>query len=553
MVRLSDDQLNSLGREALVIIVASLQDQIESIQSQLDSANAMLSDNNRQIELLTEQIRIMNQRQFGRKSESALGEPDGQLNLFDMFNEAEFLTKPDAPEPEITEVIISSYKRSKTKGKRDIDLDGLPARIFDHTLSKEELAEQFPEGYKELPEEIYKRLHIIPETFIVDEHHVHVYASKKNTGVIIRAPRPVDLFRNSIATAPLVASIINGKYVNALPLERQSKAFKCNGINLPSNTLANWVINSSDAYLSLIYDRLHELIYSNKVIHADETPAKVMRIDGKKIVNGKKTYMWVYRNSPSSKSPPIVLFDWQPSRRADHPREFLKDFSGTVVTDGYQVYHKLGKERPDLNVAGCWIHTRRPFADFIKSLKRKTDAKGTIAQEAYDLITEMMHIDNGFDDLSPSDRKKQRQKHLRERVDAYFEWVKLKYTQVTHNSAIGKALAYSIHQEQYLRKFLDDGNIPMDNNCAEQAIRPFTVGRKNFVIIESDKGAKASAVLYSLAETAKANQLNTYKYFELLLSEIPKHMDDTNLKFLDELMPWSSRIQNECPSLIKQS
>ncbi len=553
MVRLSDDQLNSLGREALVIIVASLQDQIESIQSQLDSANAMLSDNNRQIELLTEQIRIMNQRQFGRKSESALGEPDGQLSLFDMFNEAEFLTKPDAPEPEITEVIISSYKRSKTKGKRDIDLDGLPARIFDHTLSKEELAEQFPEGFKELPEEIYKRLHIIPETFIVDEHHVHVYASKKNTGVIIRAPRPVDLFRNSIATAPLVASIINGKYVNALPLERQSKAFKCNGINLPSNTLANWVINSSDAYLSLIYDRLHELIYSNKVIHADETPAKVMRIDGKKIVNGKKTYMWVYRNSPSSKSPPIVLFDWQPSRRADHPREFLKDFSGTVVTDGYQVYHKLGKERPDLNVAGCWIHTRRPFADFIKSLKRKTDAKGTIAQEAYDLITEMMHIDNGFDDLSPSDRKKQRQKHLRERVDAYFEWVKLKYTQVTHNSAIGKALAYSIHQEQYLRKFLDDGNIPMDNNCAEQAIRPFTVGRKNFVIIESDKGAKASAVLYSLAETAKANQLNTYKYFELLLSEIPKHMDDTNLKFLDELMPWSSRIQNECPSLIKQS
>ncbi len=450
-------------------------------------------------------------------------------------------------------MIISSYKRSKTKGKRDIDLDGLPARIFDHTLSKEELAEQFPEGFKELPEEIYKRLHIIPETFIVDEHHVHVYASKKNTGVIIRAPRPVDLFRNSIATAPLVASIINGKYVNALPLERQSKAFKCNGINLPSNTLANWVINSSDTYLSLVYDRLHELIYSNKVIHADETPAKVMRIDGKKIVNGKKTYMWVYRNNPSSKSPPIVLFDWQPSRRADHPRDFLKNFSGTVVTDGYQVYHKLDKERPDLNVAGCWVHTRRPFADFIKSLKRKSDAKGTIAQEAYDLITEMMHIDNGFDDLSPSDRKKQRQEHLGERVDAYFEWVKLKYTQVTHNSAIGKALAYSIHQEQYLRKFLDDGNIPMDNNCAEQAIRPFTVGRKNFVIIESDKGAKASAVLYSLAETAKANQLNTYKYFELLLSEIPKHMDDTNLKFLDELMPWSSRIQNECPSLIKQS
>ena len=300
MVRLSDDQLNNLNKTALIVIVSSLQDQLDSLQSQLDSANAMLSDNNRQIELLTEQIMIMNQRHFGRKSESALNDDEWQPTLFDFFNDAEFLSKPDSPESEITEVVISSYKRSKTKGKRDSDLDGLPARIIDHKLSDEELTVKFPEGYKELPVEIHKRLHIIPETFIVDEHHVHVYASKKNTGVIIRAPRSVDLFRNSIATAALVASIINGKYVNALPLERQSKAFKSNGINLSSNTLANWIINSSDYYLSLVYDRLHELIYNNKVIHADETPVKVMRIDGKKIVNGKKTYMWVYRNNPLS-------------------------------------------------------------------------------------------------------------------------------------------------------------------------------------------------------------------------------------------------------------
>jgi transposase len=215
---------------------------------------------------------------------------------------------------------------------------------------------------------VYKRLHIIPETFIVDEHHLHVYASKSNTGDIVTAPRPADLFRNSIATPALVASIINGKYVNALPLERQSKTFKCNGINLNSNTMANWVIGSSEQYLSLIYDRLHEHIYDSKVIHADETPVKVMRIDGKKVSGDKKTYMWVYRNRPRKKSPPVVLFDWQPSRRANHPREFLKDFSGTVVTDGYQVYHTLGNEREDLNISGCWIHTRRPFAEFIKSI-----------------------------------------------------------------------------------------------------------------------------------------------------------------------------------------
>ncbi len=552
MARLSDDQLNKLSKEALVIIVSSLQSQLASLQAQLDAANAMLSDNNHQIELLTEQIRIMNQRHFGRKSESGLNELDGQISLFDSFNEAEYLKDPKAIEPEITEVIISSYKRSKTKGKRDVDLDGLPARIIEHKLSDKELAEQFPEGYKELPQEVYKRLHIIPETFIVDEHHVHVYASKKNTGIIVKAPRSVDLFRNSIATPALVASIINGKYVNALPLERQSKTYKCNGINLNTNTMANWVINSAESYLSLIYDRMHELIYKNKVIHADETPTKVMRIDGRKIADGKKTYMWVYRNRPLKHSHPIVLYDWQPSRRADHPREFLKDFSGTVVTDGYQVYHKLDKEREDLNIAGCWVHARRPFAEFIKSISAQA-AKGSIAQEAYDMITEIMHLDNGYDDLSASDRKKQRQLHLKQKVDDYFAWAKLKYEQVTKNSTIGKALAYSINQEQYLRKFLDDGNIPLDNNYAEQAIRPFTIGRKNFVIIESDNGAKASAILYSLVETAKANQLNTYKYFELLLTEIPKHMEDKDLSFIDKLLPWSDMVQKECPSQYKRS
>ena len=449
MIQLSDEQLNNLGKEALVVIISSLQDQLLALQSQLDHANA-------------------------------------QLSLFDSFNEVEYLKQDPLKEPEITEVIIPSYHRKKAVGKRESDLSGLPARIIEHTLSDEELAVKFPDGYKELPEEVYKRLHIIPETFIVDEHHVHVYASKSNDGTILKAPRPKDLFRNSIATPALVASIINGKYTNALPLERQSKAFKTNGIQLSTNTMANWVIKSTDVYLSLIYDRLHELIYDSKVIHADESPVKVMRIDHAKIKNGKKTYMWVYRNRPLRETHPVVLFDWQPSRHSDHPREFLNTFSGTVVTDGYQVYHKLAKERRDLKVAGCWVHARRPFAEFIKSVGQDT-ARGSIAQEAY------------------------------------------------------------------LRVFLSDGNVPMDNNYAEQAIRPFTIGRKNFVMIESSNGAKASAILYSLVETAKANMINTFEYFNLLLTEIPQHMDDKDLRFIDDLLPWSPRVQKECPSRYKKS
>ena len=564
-MQLSDKQLNNLDKTALIIIVSSLQDQLQVLQSQLDhthtqldQANAKLSDNNRQIELLTEQIRLMNQRVFGRKTESATSRQiDGQLSLFDTpqfeaFNEAEYLKKDQLKEPEITEVIIPTYRRKKTLGKREADLAGLPARIMHHKLSEEELAQKFPDGYKELPEEVYKRLHIIPETFIVDEHHVHIYASKKNDGTIVKAKRPKDLFRNSIATPSLVASIINGKYTNAMPLERQARAHKDNGIALSTNTMANWVIKSSDEYLSLIYDRLHELIYDSKVIHADETPTKVMRIENTKIKNGKKTYMWVYRNRPLRGTHPIVLFDWQPSRRADHPREFLRDFSGIVITDGYQVYHKLGRERQDLTVAGCWVHARRPFAEFIKAVDEETASK-TVARQAYDMITEIMHIDNTLDDLSAADRKKQRRLLLSGKVDAYFAWVKESYSRLLRNSKIGKALAYSINQEVYLRVFLSDGNVPMDNNYAEQAIRPFTIGRKNFVLIESSNGAKASAILYSLVETAKANMVNTYEYFNLLLTEIPKHMDDKDLKFIDELLPWSPRIQQECPIRFKKS
>ena len=357
MMLLSEDQLKNLNKDALVIIVSSLQDQLNAVHTQLDNANAQLAENNKQIERLIEQIRIMNQRQHGRSSESNLLE--GQLTLFDSFNEVEASATQEAVEPEITEVIIPSYTRKKSIGKRDEDLEGLPTRIIEHRLSDQDLAKLFPNGYKELPEEVYKRLHIIPETFIVDEHHVHVYASKDNDGTITKAPRPKDLFRNSIATPSLLASIMNGKYNNALPLTRQSRAYKENGINLQTNTLANWVIKSSDYYLSILYDRLHELIYENHLIHADETPVKVMRIDNNKVKNGKKTYMWVYRTNPNLSSKPLILFDWQPSRRADHPRDFLKNFSGVVVTDGYQVYHKLGKERPDLLVGGCWIHYPR--------------------------------------------------------------------------------------------------------------------------------------------------------------------------------------------------
>ena len=541
MIQLSDEQLNNLGKEALVVIVSSLQDQLLALQSQLDYANAQLSDNNRQIELLTEQIRIMNQRFFGRRSEASVSEINGQLSLFDSFNEAEYLKQDSLKEPEITEVIIPSYHRKKTIGKRESDLSGLPARIIEHTLSDEELTARFPDGYKELPEEIYKRLHIIPETFIVDEHHVHVYASRNNDGTILKAPRPKDLFRNSIATPALVASIINGKYTNALPLERQSKTFKTNGIQLSSNTMANWVIKSTDVYLSLIYDRLHEMIYDSKVIHADESPVKVMQIDHAKIKNGKKTYMWVYRNRPLRGTHPIVLFDWQPSRHSEHPREFLKTFSGTVVTDGYQVYHRLAKERRDLKVAGCWVHIRRYLTDAIPKGKALDYTQPSVQGMLY--INQLFHLEDvirskysSFDAI-----KKARLEKEKPVVEGFLSW--LDQQSPTRGSRMDKAVTYIQNRRSYLSTYLEDGRCSFSNNLSENAIRPFTVGRKNWLFCDTPNGAQASAVVYTMVEMAKANGVNVYHYLTYLLEKLPDdRMSDDELELL---VPWNETVKAE--------
>lgn len=527
--KLSPEELNKMDKHVLITIIGSLQSQLNAISSQLN--------------FLTEQIALMNQRSFGRKTEQ-LDEMQ-QMNLFEIFNEPEALSD-DAREPEITEIIISSHTRKK-KTTRDTNLEGLPARIINHTMSAEELEKLFPDGYKELPEEVYKRLSIIPQTFIVNEHHVHVYASKNNDGTIVRAKRSADVFRNSIATPSLLSAIITGKYANHLPLDRQSRCYKDNGVKLETNTLANWMMRASEVHLSILYDELHKYLYQSHVVHADETPFQVIR-DGRKA--GSDSWMWVYRNGLCDSKQPVVIYDFQTTRRTDHPREFLKDYSGIVVTDGYQVYHTLENQRPDLQIAGCWIHAKRKFAELVKAAGAKS-LDGTVAAEATKRISELFHLDNQFNELSKKEREKQRQLIVKPKVDDFFAWAKEQSQKVTSGSSTYKGLQYCINQEKYLRVFLSDGNVPMDNNRAEQAIRPFTLGRKNWVNMDSIRGAQASAILYSLVETAKANNLRVYEYLELLLTGLAEHTDDTDRDFLKDLLPWSDNVQEKCKSLKK--
>lgn len=521
---LTPEELNKMDKEVLITIISSLQGQLKSISHQLD--------------FLTEQIALMNQRSFGKKTEQA---DYMQLTIFDSaLNEAEFKCD-NSPEPEIDEIIVSSYTRGK-KTKREEKLKDIPARVHEHKFSEEELKELFPYGYKELPVETYKRLSIIPQTFIVDEHHVHVYASKNNDGTIIRASRPADLFRNSIATAELVSAIMTSKYLNHLPLERQIASFKDSGVKLESNTLANWMIKASDKYLSLIYDELHKCLYESNVLHADETPFKVIKPNGDD--SKQKSYMWVYRNSPEHKRP-VVIYDYRPGRNHFYPSEFLKDYSGILVTDGYQAYHSLDNKRDDIKVAGCWVHTKRKFADLVKAVG-EDNVSGTISAQAIEKISEIFHMDKELKGLTIAKRKKQRQRLIKPKVDDFFDWLNEQLPTLPSESNTAKAISYCLNQEKYLRVFLSNGNIPMDNNAAERAIRPFTIGRKNWVNIFSENGAEASSVIYSIVETAKANDIRVYDYLTLLLQEMSTHAKDEDTSYIENLMPWSDYVKEKC-------
>lgn len=278
------------------------------------------------------------------------------------------------------------------------------------------------------------------------------------------------------------------------------------------------------------------------MLQADETPVCVSK-DGRPA--GAKSYMWVYRTGKMYTEAPIVLYEYQKTRNASHPREFLKNYSGTVVTDGYQVYHSLEKEIEGLKIAGCWSHARRRFANVVKTLG-KEKSKGTLAYDALKQIAAIYKVEGLLTELSPEERQKQRQLIVKPLVEAFFEWIRKHEIEVLPKSETGKGFTYCLNKEQYLKVFLENGNVPPDNNAAEGSIRGFCIGKHNWHLIDTIDGAKASTIIYSIAETAKANNLKPYNYFEYLLTEIPKHMEDTNLNFLDDLLPWAEKLPVEC-------
>ncbi len=372
-------------------------------------------------------------------------------------------------------------------------------------------------------------------------------ACKEDETIFLRDKCKPALIKGSYVSSGLAVHVMYYKYFMACPLYRQEQDFLHLGAKISRATMSNWVIQCADRYLAVFYDYLHEHLYDYHVIQANETPCLVNK-DGRDA--GSKSYMWVYRTGKMYKYKPIVIYDYQRTRKSDHTREFLKDFKGICVTDGYQVYHSIEKERDDLTIAGCWAHARHRLDEALKATPRHKQRSCT-ANKTLKMIQAIYREEKKLSNLSQAERYEHRQLTVKPLVEAYFAWVHKVEPNVLANSKTHKGLQYSINQEQYLKVFLEDGEVPMDNNTAEQLIRGFCIGKKNWVMIDAISGTKASAIAYSIAETAKANNLKPYEYFKYLLTVIPEHLDDIDRSFMDKLLPWSDELPSECRKPVK--
>ena len=533
-VNYTEEQLNSIDKSFLIQLLLQQQEQLNALTRELHTSNEKM-------QLLMEQVILGKQNRFGRSSEKM--EDTSQICFREVngtivfFNEAEAVCDLNAAEPEDLE--LKSPKQPKRKGKKEADLSGLPVRRIDHYLSAEELEAEFGvRGWKQLPDAISRKYHFVPAKVEVEEHHIGVYASKTDEHMV-KADHPKTLLHGSLVSPSLGAAIINGKYVNAVPLYRLEQEFQRYGLQITRQNMANWCIRLAEEYLSILYDYLHKELYFYHVIQADETPVLVNH-DGRKA--GSKSWMWVYRSGHLYQKRQIVLYEYQQTRNASHPREFLKGYDGICVTDGYQVYHTLEKELEELTIAGCWVHCRRRFDEALK-LVPKSYQKESNAFLLMKQIQAIYREEGKLNDLSSDERLKQRQVVIKPLVDAFFTY--LKTINVSKKDKFGDAIGYALNQEKYLRVFLTDGDVPIDNNASERAIRGFCIGKKNWQMIDTINGAKSSAIIYSIVETAKANNLKPFDYVQYLLEEIPKHMNDRDCSFLENLLPWSEKLPVE--------
>lgn len=507
---------------------ASLKEALEYIRSLEESIDKLKNDNQNLIELLAK----LNHSMYGRSSEKDKYIDDGQLSL---FNEAEKEYDSGAEEP--TTVTVEKHERKKKITKDEL-VENLPHYEVDCTLEDTTCKVCNEEMIVIGREKVRSELVIIPEKMAVIDYYRYSYKCvkcEKETGEtnIVKAPTPVPVMKKSMAAPATVAYVMQEKYVNGVPLYRQEQYWKSKGVALNRNTLANWIIRSS-MWFNPVYEHLKKALLKEEVIHADETELLVLKEDGR--TASQKSRMWVYCSGKYATNK-IVLHEYAPTRSGEVARRTLKGFAGYLQTDGYSAYNKV----ENVKHVGCWSHARRKW---VECLPKGIKVEGSKASEALELIQQLFALEENFKELKPKERNNQRVKQSKPVLEAYWELVE--NINANQGSSLKKAQTYSLNQRKYLEEFLSDASVVLSNNRVENAIRPFVIGRKNFLFSDTSRGADASALCYSIIETAKINKLNPYGYLLYLLTELPKLGEKPSCEQLEAVMPWSNSLPDYC-------
>jgi transposase len=515
---------------------------IQTTIEELEKKNAQLENQMKTLHLklqwYEEQFRLSQQKRFGSSSEKT---DENQLTL-QLFNEAEVSSSVLLAEPTMETI---SYSRKKI-GARAEKLKDLPVETIHHDLSdSEKVCSACDHALHEMSTQVRKELKIIPAQVKVTEHVQHIYSCRhcENHSLatrIVKAKMPNPVIPKGLASPSAVAFIMTQKFADGLPLYRQEKQLERMGIPLNRQTLSNWMISSTTRWLKPFYEHLYHQLLQEEVLHADETVLQVLDEPGKNTQS--KSYMWLYRTSGKTQRP-IVLFDYRASRAKKNPQDFLNGFSGYLHVDGYAGYESI----EGVELAGCWAHVRRKFDEALKALKGAPHGAGrsTTAKKGLDFCNRLFAIERKIKGLSAEDCLNTRLNDSQPVLDAFLAWLKEQQELVTPKSATGMAISYTLNQWPKLITFMKDGRVEIDNNRAERSIKPFVIGRKNWLFAASTSGANSSAISYSLVETAKENGLNPFFYLKYLFEELPQLDMSANLE-IDHLMPWSKDLPADC-------
>ena len=528
-------------------MITDLRNMIKTLQATVDAANKREEALIQERDNLKDEISLLRKKFFGSSSEKRVIDFPGQLNL---FNEAELEQDPSAAETEELAAILpeESPKKRKNRATDAERFKGIPViKKYIDIPEEDKTCPVCSTPLVKIGEEFVRReLVFIPAKLKVVEIYSFNYScpecSKRDIPVIKKGKDGKPHMLYGMASAGTVAWVMYQKFCNSLPYCRQEKDWKQYGAAITRATMANWVIRNSEAFFRPMYEYFHRKLLERNFLMADETPLQVLHEEGRRAQT--KSYMWLFRSGEDG-GIPIILYKYSPTRAGDNAVEFLQEFNGYLMCDGYSGYNKVSNAKR----TACWAHIRRYLTDAIPKGKQLDYTQPSVQGMMY--INQLFHLEDvikaehsSFDAI-----KKARLEKEKPIVEGFLSW--LDKQNPVRGSRMDKAVTYIQNRRDYLMTYLEDGRCSFSNNLSENAIRPFTVGRKNWLFCDTPHGAQASAIVYTMVEMAKANGVNVYHYLTYLLEKLPD--DSMSDNELDQLAPWNEKVKIEIERRAKNS